>query len=393
MALEIFSNLLTATLATGIDNVQTTLTITTPTSGTIPTTGNFRLRIENEYLLVTGTGNGSTTFTVTRSIEGSTAASHSAGIAVKQVITAAALAQIRLDAIAAIIGAPPVVVSNGTVSVPNATGSQTGLMTSTQAALLATATSANTANALMQRDGSGNVSLNALTANSSLTSVPLKTATGGAPNLILGANTTDGTIRAYTPSNLTVGAIVNQANSATISASTGANGSTIAQRDVNGYIYATYFNANNNVINNTNPSYLMGMSGTDGFLRWFNPAYVTVNHATSADSATSASSATSATSATNSSEFNGRSIITTSETAIGAGATATIVHGMGRDVPMAVGAFHTAAEHPSPYHTHAIGYSVNALAGEVHFYALDSSNVYIRNERSDTVYVVVSIIG
>lgn len=384
MALEIFSNLLTATLAVGIDNVQTTLTITTPTSGTIPATGNFRLRIENEYLEVTDTGGGTTAFTVVRNIEGSTATAHSAGIAVKQVITAGALAQIRLDAIAGITGTAPVSVTNGTISIPNATGSQTGLMTSTQAALLATATSANTASALMQRDASGNVSLAALTANGSLTSIPLKTATGGAPNLILGANTADGTIRAYTPSNLTVGAIVNQANSATISASTGANGSTIAQRDVNGYVYATYFNANNNVINNTNPSYLMGMSGTDGFLRWFNPAYVTVNHATSADSATSA---------TNSSEFNGRNIITTSETAIGAGATATIAHGLGRDVPMAVGAFHTAAEHPSPYHTHAIGYSVNALAGEVHFYALDSSNVYIRNERSDTVYVVVSIIG
>lgn len=66
-----------------------------PTAGGYPNAQpNFRIRIENELMLVTGwTGSGNLTWRVTRGIEGTTAASHANGLAVYIVLTAAGVAQ------------------------------------------------------------------------------------------------------------------------------------------------------------------------------------------------------------------------------------------------------------------------------------------------------------
>ena len=60
--------------------------------GPLQATGQFRVLVESEYMLVTG-GAATTTWTVTRGIEGSAAAAHAAGTAVTHLLTAGALAE------------------------------------------------------------------------------------------------------------------------------------------------------------------------------------------------------------------------------------------------------------------------------------------------------------
>jgi hypothetical protein len=68
-----------ANLAARINSTtSTTVTIATPYSVSFPKTGNFSIVIDDEQMLVTG-GQGTTTFTVTRGYNGSTAARHSSG--------------------------------------------------------------------------------------------------------------------------------------------------------------------------------------------------------------------------------------------------------------------------------------------------------------------------
>jgi len=62
------------------------------TSATGSPAANFRVKIENELILVTAKSG--TTFTITRGIEGTTAASHADGSAVTHVLTSASLAQL-----------------------------------------------------------------------------------------------------------------------------------------------------------------------------------------------------------------------------------------------------------------------------------------------------------
>ena len=87
MAIELFVNDTGTTLSAGCDDSQTTISVTSASA--YPTTGNFRLRIDTELLLVTGVSG--TTLTVTRGIEGTTPASHSNGATVKHVLTAEGL--------------------------------------------------------------------------------------------------------------------------------------------------------------------------------------------------------------------------------------------------------------------------------------------------------------
>lgn len=79
-----------ATLASAITStVATSIT----TSGSAPTAlqgGSFRIRIDNEICLVSS-GQGGTTWTVSRGAEGSVAAVHASGSSVRHVLTAAAL--------------------------------------------------------------------------------------------------------------------------------------------------------------------------------------------------------------------------------------------------------------------------------------------------------------
>lgn len=75
------------TLDVGIDNSQLTLTVA---SGLLfPSSGTFRIRIEDEILTVTGVSG--TTWTVVRGSEGSVAASHSSGESVALLLTTSGL--------------------------------------------------------------------------------------------------------------------------------------------------------------------------------------------------------------------------------------------------------------------------------------------------------------
>lgn len=85
---EQFTNDIQTTLSSGINSSVTTIPITSATGW--PTSAQYRVRIENELLLVTA-GAGTTSWTATRGAEGSTAASHSSGTDVHQVLTAGAL--------------------------------------------------------------------------------------------------------------------------------------------------------------------------------------------------------------------------------------------------------------------------------------------------------------
>jgi hypothetical protein len=70
------------TLSAGINSSAATLTVSSATG--FPTFGTFTIRVDNEYMVVTG-GAGTSTWTVTRAQQGTAAASHSAGATVTHV--------------------------------------------------------------------------------------------------------------------------------------------------------------------------------------------------------------------------------------------------------------------------------------------------------------------
>jgi hypothetical protein len=87
---ENFANLYQTTIndSGGISDTDTSVTVTTAT-GAPP--ANFRLKCEDELMLVTAVVG--STFTITRGIEGTTAASHADGATVTHVLTAASVVQ------------------------------------------------------------------------------------------------------------------------------------------------------------------------------------------------------------------------------------------------------------------------------------------------------------
>ena len=87
---ENFANEYETTLSAGIGAADTSITVASATGAP---SANFRIRIDNEYLLVTNVSG--TTFTVTRAVEGSTAASHSSGATVTHVLTAEGLTNLQ----------------------------------------------------------------------------------------------------------------------------------------------------------------------------------------------------------------------------------------------------------------------------------------------------------
>ncbi len=91
--MEKYTNDATTTLASGINNSVTSLSVSSATG--FPTSGNFRIKIGSEIILVTAVSG--TTFTVTRGQESTTGASHSGGDPVTHVLTAGALNAIRGD--------------------------------------------------------------------------------------------------------------------------------------------------------------------------------------------------------------------------------------------------------------------------------------------------------
>lgn len=95
---EQFANLAITTLNGGIDdNPSTTSVVVTDATG-FPGSGNFRIVVDTELMLVTGVSG--STFTVTRAIESTAIASHSSGAPVAQVLTAASLSLAAQQAIA-----------------------------------------------------------------------------------------------------------------------------------------------------------------------------------------------------------------------------------------------------------------------------------------------------
>jgi hypothetical protein len=85
---ENFANEYQTTLNGAINNSTTSVVVTSDTGAPA---ANFRIRVDDEYMLVTAKSG--TTFTVTRGVEGSTAASHSDGATVTHVLTAGGLSQ------------------------------------------------------------------------------------------------------------------------------------------------------------------------------------------------------------------------------------------------------------------------------------------------------------
>lgn len=94
MSTEKYANNATTSLSAAI--TSTTATSITITSATLfPSSPQFRILIDSEIMLVTGISG--TTWTVTRGIEGSTAATHTTGSTVSLILTAGALDQITAD--------------------------------------------------------------------------------------------------------------------------------------------------------------------------------------------------------------------------------------------------------------------------------------------------------
>lgn len=98
MTVELFANSASSTLNGAIDNVQTTLVVTSASLFPAAVAGlsQFRLLCETELMLVTLVAG--TTFTIVRGIEGTTAASHADTTAVYCIVTQGALQQLKADA-------------------------------------------------------------------------------------------------------------------------------------------------------------------------------------------------------------------------------------------------------------------------------------------------------
>lgn len=104
---ENFSNNYATTLNGAIDNAVTSLVVTSSVGRPDP---NFRIIIDSEILLVTAVAG--TTYTVTRGVEGTTAAAHSNGAAVTHILTAEGLRLAVTDGWTEIIKTSDQTVSN-----------------------------------------------------------------------------------------------------------------------------------------------------------------------------------------------------------------------------------------------------------------------------------------
>ncbi len=89
---ENLANDFATTLAGAVDNSTGTLTVVLASGAPAP---NFRIRVDDELMLVTAVAG--TTWTATRGIEGTAAASHASGAGVVHVLTAGALAALFAD--------------------------------------------------------------------------------------------------------------------------------------------------------------------------------------------------------------------------------------------------------------------------------------------------------
>lgn len=97
---EQFNNYAVDSLAAGCGSGDASITVTN--GAALAATGNFRLLVDNELMLCTARS--TNTLTVTRGIEGTTAASHLMGAQVIPLVTAGAIAQLKADILAAVGG-------------------------------------------------------------------------------------------------------------------------------------------------------------------------------------------------------------------------------------------------------------------------------------------------
>lgn len=86
---EQLKNLAESKLDTGIDDTVTSLAVTATEGSKFPSTGNFRITLEDEIMLCTSRS--TDTLTVTRGQEGSANVAHSAGVDVVHTLTKAGL--------------------------------------------------------------------------------------------------------------------------------------------------------------------------------------------------------------------------------------------------------------------------------------------------------------
>lgn len=97
MAIEKFANNATTTTSGSINNSSNPVTFTVASASAFPTSGNFRIIIDSEILLVTSVSGSD--FTASRAQEGTSIASHSSGATVKHILTSDSLDQTIKDRI------------------------------------------------------------------------------------------------------------------------------------------------------------------------------------------------------------------------------------------------------------------------------------------------------
>lgn len=90
---EDFNNDMTTTLSSGAAPGDATMSLSSITGWS--TVGQFRILVDDEWMLVTGYDPVAKAWQVTRGIEGSTAATHASGATVYPVVTAGAIAGIK----------------------------------------------------------------------------------------------------------------------------------------------------------------------------------------------------------------------------------------------------------------------------------------------------------
>lgn len=116
MAVEQLTSLASTTLSGSILDTDTTLVVASTTR--FPTTGNFRILIDTEIILVTAVAG--TTFTITRAQEGTTAAGHADTTPIAHIMTAEHLNVRRGDdCIYGSIGSRPTAGSTGRLFIPS----------------------------------------------------------------------------------------------------------------------------------------------------------------------------------------------------------------------------------------------------------------------------------
>jgi hypothetical protein len=156
---ERFSNEWSSSLATAINASQTSFALTSAPPAAL-SSGNWRIRVDNEYMLVTGVSG--VTVTVTRGAESTTAVSHAILADVSNILTAGGLQQAITEAgtgahpATAVGSTDPTLatvtitlLANPTVSIPTSAGSDIEV----EVRMTTSSTGADSINLYVRNDG------------------------------------------------------------------------------------------------------------------------------------------------------------------------------------------------------------------------------------------------